>query len=73
VLANHAGRIDSYGVELEVINLARSLENASARITVRDAAGQAVTFQATRAHQASCLPHGTVYWDGPDDRGHAVA
>lgn len=49
VLANHDGRVDSYGVELEVINLARTPEKASARITMRDAGDREVTFQATRA------------------------
>lgn len=72
VLANHDGRIDSYGVELEVSNLAGTPRNASAVIAVRSETGEAVTFEATRDRQ-SCLPEGTVYWDGPDDEGLAAA
>jgi hypothetical protein len=72
VLAEHDGRVDSYGVELEVANLARTPERASATITVRAASGEAVTFEATRSKQR-CLPEGTAYWDGPDQEGHAAA
>jgi hypothetical protein len=35
VLAGHDGRVDSYGVELEVINLARTPKRASATIGSR--------------------------------------
>jgi hypothetical protein len=45
---------------------------ASATITVRAETGEAVTFEVSRA-KAECLPEGTVYWDGPDDRGLAAA
>lgn len=73
VLANHDGRVDSYGVELEVANLARTPKKSSATITVRDATGNGVTFQATRDQHEWCVPDGTVYWDGPDDEGLAAA
>jgi hypothetical protein len=72
VLANHDGRPDSYGVELELSNLARTPRQASARITVRAADGDAVAFDATRS-DLGCLPEGTVSWDGPDDRGLEAA
>ncbi len=72
VLANHDGRPDSYGVELELTNLAHTPKQASARITVRAADGDAVTFDGTRS-DLGCLPEGTVYWDGPDDKGLAAA
>jgi hypothetical protein len=72
VLAAHDGRVDSYGVELEVKNLAATPVDATATITVRAADGRAVTFDATRA-PIQCLPAGTVYWDGPDDQGLAAA
>jgi hypothetical protein len=72
VLADNDGRVDSYGVELDVANLARTPKEASAMITVRDESGEAVTFEATRGKQ-ECLPEGTVYWDGPDDQGLAAA
>lgn len=72
VLADHDGRVDSYGVELELTNLAHTPQEASATITVRAETGEAVTFEASRA-KAQCLPEDTVYWDGPDDRGLAAA
>ena len=31
-----------------------------------------MTFDATRS-DLGCLPEGTVYWDGPDDKGLAAA
>jgi hypothetical protein len=73
VLADHDGEVDSYGVELEVVNLARTPKEVSARITVRDAAGESVSFKATRAQREWCFPEGTVYWDGPDEQGLAAA
>ena len=72
VLAGHDGTLDSYGVELELTNLARTPKRASARITVRAADGAALTFAAKRS-PARCLPEGTVYWDGPDEKGLAAA
>ena len=72
VLANPDGPVDSYGVELELTNLAATPKQASARITVRAANGADVTFDATRS-DLGCLPEGTVYWDGPDEQGTAAA
>ncbi len=72
ILADHDGRPDSYGVELEVSNLARTPRQASARITVQAGDGDAITFNARRS-QTRCLPEGTVYWDGPDEKGLAAA
>lgn len=72
VLANNDGAVDSYGVELEVTNLARTPRKASARITVQARNGEAMTFKARRA-RGRCFPEGTVYWDGPDDKGFAAA
>jgi hypothetical protein len=72
VIADGEGRPDSYGVELELTNLARTPNRASARITVEAASGDAVTFSATRS-RLRCLPEGTVYWDGPDAKGLAAA
>ncbi len=68
VLAGHDGQVDSYGVELEVSNLARTPLKAEATITVRARSGEEITFEATRA-KSRCWPEGTVYWDGPDQRG----
>jgi hypothetical protein len=72
VLADHDGRTDSYGIELEVSNLARTPKEASARITVEARDGDAVTFDAERS-RLECQPEGTVYWDGPDEEGLAAA
>jgi hypothetical protein len=70
VIADRDG--NSYGVELELTNLARTPRQASARITVQAGNGDAVTFHATRS-RTRCLPEGTVYWDGPDEKGLAAA
>ncbi len=72
VLADHDGAVDSYGVELEVTNLARTPSDASATITVQAADGESLSFDATQA-KGRCWPEGTVYWDGPDDEGLAAA
>ncbi len=72
VLARGDGRPDSHGVELEVTNLADTPRQASARVTVQAADGDAVTFSAERSDDR-CLPEGTVYWDGPDEKGLAAA
>jgi hypothetical protein len=72
VLADHDGTVDSYGVELEVRNLARTPRHATAMITVQARNGDAVMFRAKQA-RGRCFPEGTVYWDGPDDKGLAAA
>jgi hypothetical protein len=72
VLADHDGEVDSYGIELEVRNLADDPAKASAAITVRSDAGRAVSFEAMRA-SSTCLPTGTLYWDGPDRKGKLAA
>jgi hypothetical protein len=72
VLAGHDGEVDSYGVELELTNLARTPKQASAQITVQAADGTEVTFDATRSSMG-CFPEGTVYWDGPDAAGLEAA
>lgn len=72
VLASNDGAVDSYGVELEVTNLARTPRKTSATITVQASNGDALAFKAKRA-RGRCFPEGTVYWDGPDDKGLAAA
>jgi hypothetical protein len=72
VLANNDGAVDSYGVELHVSNLAQTPREAAARINVQASNGDALTFKAKRARE-QCSPEGTVYWDGPDDKGLAAA
>ena len=71
VLADHDGMVDSYGVELMLENLAQTPRSASATITVEAADGESLTFKGKRAR--GCWPEGTVYWDGPDDKGLEAA
>ena len=73
VLADHDGRIDSYGVELEVVNLAETPKNASAAITIEAEDGGTVTFSATGEKRGCWPPDGTLYWDGPDRKGLEAA
>jgi hypothetical protein len=72
LLAGHDGQLDSYGVELEASNLAKTPKQATAKITATAANGESTTFEATRSRQR-CQPEGTVYWDGPDDQGLVAA
>ena len=72
VLSGDNGQTISYGVELELTNLARTPRQASATITVEARDGDAVTFEAKRSRMR-CLPEGTAYWDGPDEKGLAAA
>jgi hypothetical protein len=72
ILAAHDGRVDSYGVEFAVTNLARTPKNATATVTVTAANGEHLTFDATRTTTA-CLNEGSVLFDGPDERGLAAA
>jgi hypothetical protein len=72
LIAGHDPQLDSYGVELEVSNLAKTPKEAAAKITATAANGESITFEATRSRQR-CQPEGTVYWDGPDDQGLAAA
>lgn len=71
LIADHDGRPDSYGVELMLSNLAATPVEASATIAVRSRDGNALRFPATRA--PGCMAEGTVYWDGPDDKGLEAA
>ena len=72
VLAGGDGEVDSYGVELEVAHLAQTPRKATATVQVEAEGGRSLTFTAKRSH-LGCFPEGTVYWDGPDDKGLAAA
>jgi hypothetical protein len=72
VLSDHDGAVDSYGVELELRNLERTPRRATARITIEARDGEPLTFMAKRA-RGQCFPEGTVYWDGPDNKGTQAA
>ncbi len=71
VLADHDGQVDSYGIELELSDLAVTPREASAEVTVTAADGESLSFSATRA--PGCMAEGTVYWDGPDEAGLRAA
>lgn len=75
VLADHDGRVDSYGVELAIANMASTPATATATVTVTAADGEALTFDAVRAPamQACGDLEGWLYWDGPDASGTAAA
>jgi hypothetical protein len=68
ILSGDPGQLESYGVELHLSNLAETPEEASATITVEADDGDSIAFEAERAH-GGCWPEGTIYWDGPDDKG----
>lgn len=72
LLADHDGRVDSYGIELAITNLAETPERSSATITVEAGGGESLTFEAKRS-KMRCLPEGSLYWDGPDDKGLEAA
>jgi hypothetical protein len=71
VLAGNDGVLDSYGIELELTNLAQTPHMAKARVRIEAEGGEALRFTA-KPSRARCLPEGTVYWDGPDDKGQAA-
>jgi hypothetical protein len=60
VLADHDGELDSYGVELDISNLATTPRKAEATIEVRDETGRTVSLQPRR--QRGCVPDGSVWW-----------
>lgn len=72
LLAGRDGRVDSYGVELTVENLARTPSDARAWVTAHAANGAGLSFEATRGARA-CQPEGSVFFNGPDDQGRAAA
>jgi hypothetical protein len=67
VLADHDGAVDSYGVELELSDLAATPERAEAVVEVSAANGEALAFEAIRA--PGCVAEGTIYWNGPVEAG----
>ena len=73
LVAGHDGRPDSYGVELEVIDLPASPAAYAAIITVTAGNGRSMTFDATRSAEAPCQGEGAIYFDGPDDKGRQAA
>lgn len=72
LISDHDGEPDSYGIELDLHDLAATPKQASATITVTAADGDALTFRAKRARDR-CRPEGSIYWDGPDAKGREAA
>ena len=72
VLAEHDGRVDSYGIELLVDDLATSPEQAAATITVTSSEGRSLSFEATRT-RGECQEEGWLSFDGPVERGAEAA
>jgi hypothetical protein len=64
VLADHDGRLDSYGVELMVTHLRDTPDQASATVTVRAADGREITFPAPGEPSTRCDGAGELYWTG---------
>ena len=73
ILSGEGGQITSYGIELSLSNLAETPKEASATITVEDADGDSITFEPELARRPPCPPEGSVYWDGPNDKGLEAA
>jgi hypothetical protein len=71
VLANHDGRVDSYGVELSITGLAQTPATATAQITVTSSNGDGLTIDTTRSNNTG--PEGSVRFDGPHQEGLAAA
>ena len=72
IVTDQDGSPRSYGVEVELINLAETPEQASATVTVEARDGESITFEAMRA-SGRCLPEGSVVWDGPAAKGRETA
>jgi hypothetical protein len=72
LLAESDGQITSFGVELSLVNLARTPAEATATITIQAQTGDEASFEAQRA-AGGCAPTGSVYWDGPRDTGFGTA
>ena len=66
VLADHDGRLDSYGVELSVSDLARTPKEASATVTVLAADGQRAEIDLGPKPQERCWSAGQIFWTQPE-------
>jgi hypothetical protein len=74
LVADHDGAVDSYGVELEVVNLAASPSSVDASITATASNGRSLSFAPSLPATPACgRTEGSIYWDGPDERGLAAA
>lgn len=71
IISRHAPD-GSYGIEMAISNLDRTPDEVKATVTVTASNGRSVAFEPTRAAN-QCSPEGSLYWDGPADRGKAAA
>jgi hypothetical protein len=67
VLADNDRRLDSYGVEVSIENLAEHPGRASATVTVRAASGEALTLPLDE--QDSCDIEGSLWFSLPESAG----
>jgi hypothetical protein len=67
VLADNNGRLETYGVELTLSDLAATPEVAEATITVRSSEGNEHSF--TPNPVGTCRAEGTIAWNGPIEDG----
>ena len=72
VVSDDDEEIISYGVELSILNMAETPDDARATITVTSSEGRSMTFDATK-RRLRCLPEGSLWWDGPTKKGHQAA
>ncbi|HKE71663.1 MAG TPA: hypothetical protein VKB55_20570 [Nocardioidaceae bacterium] len=71
IIADNDGAVTSYGVEMQVRQLAVGPEDADASITVTAADGDSLTFSPRLTDD--CSGDGELYWDGPDAKGKEAA
>lgn len=63
--------ITSYGIEMSIKNLVKDFRSVKTRITVTAGNGDAIMFRPDRS--GGCWPTGSLYWDGPNPKGHEAA
>lgn len=68
VLADHDGELDSYGVELGLVDLDRHYPGATAQITVTSAEGRSLTIP-LRSRDGDCYSEGTLSFHAGVERG----
>jgi hypothetical protein len=69
VLADHDGKLDSYGVELGISDLARRPKTASAEVMVIADNGDQVSIDLGPMPKEDCYSAGHIYWTKPASAG----
>jgi hypothetical protein len=72
IVADHDGQVDSYGVEVALLQLAGTPADATASVVVTAANGQSVTLEPPRFPSGEC-PVGRVSFAGPPALGLQAA